>query len=689
MNRYLFELGVEEFPAREIEPTKSQLEAGFSKLLEENEIEYEDIEVKSTPRRFAVLISGLNKKVQEQSERVKGPSKVIAYDETGEPTKALLGFLRGQGKELDDVIIEEVEGTPYVFVDKTKEIKELDELLKEEVPNIIRSISFTRTMHWGGNDFKFARPIRWILSLYNDQVLGFDFEGLQASNITRGHRSLGSNSIEINLIDSYEERLKENGVILDQEERMILILQGANRLVREKGGTLFGDDELLEEVVNLVEYPTPFIGRIKSEYLNLPPEIIVTAMKDHQRYFPVLDDKDDLMPFFVSVRNGDSNGMENVIKGNEKVITPRLEDAVFFYREDLSKSLEEHREFLKTAQFHENLGTIYDKTERLEKLVELIGEKLAIGEGTIKNTKRAAVLSKADLSTNIVVEFTELQGLMGKIYAKESGESDIVAEAIGEQYLPRFNGDKIPKSTPGMVLSIADKIDTVVGMFAAGVRVTGSQDPYGLRRAALGIINILIHSNLDLNLKEMVSDSLYIYLKDQGIVFDYDEIMEEIMAFFIQRLRVKLLDEGHEYDLVDACFAVEDSNIYYMVKRVKEVGAWLNNQDDELLQSLIRVENIVSGYEYRDIEEDLIAEEAEKNLYNELDVLRKVNKEIDKKHYDQALEEFSNLIDPINTFMDQVKIMDDDERIKANRLAILNTIFDTIIRLFKPSVIVR
>lgn len=686
---YLLEIGVEEFPAAYVELTKKQLVRLFENLLKENNIKYDDIRVESTPRRFTTFVVGIEQSTDETKEKVKGPSRKIAYDEQGEPSKALLGFLRGQGCELEDVFTEMVGKDEYIFVEKKIKIKPASEILMESVPEMIKSMVFPKAMRWGGKSFRFARPIRWIVSMYNDEVLPFDMEGIPVSNITKGHRVLGSDKIEIDKIENYENLLKENGVILKQSDRRSMIIHQANRLSKEKGGNLYKDEPLLNEVINITEYPTALIGNIQDEYLELPKEVVITPMKDHQRYFPITDDKGNLLPYFITIRNGGEEGLEEVQRGNEKVIAPRLADAKFFFEEDTKKNLEDYLEVLKTATFHEKLGTIYDKSKRLVKLSKLIGEQLAVGDETIKNTERAALLSKADLVTKLVIEFTELQGVMGMIYAGRSGENHIVSTAIMEQYLPRYAGDDLPKSTSGKILSIADKVDSIVGMYAVGIKVTGSQDPFALRRAALGIINIIIQNQLDFNFEDIVRNSLYTYLEDQGLVFDYESVKADILDFIKQRLRVKLIDEGYRYDVVDACFEVDISNIYHTAERVKAVNEWIKNTDPEIMQTLSRLENIAKGHEIKEIDVELLVDPPELDLYNKLSIAKEIEELIDKKNYETALEKFDTITDSINSFLDNIMVMVDDNNIRNNRLSILGEIYAVVTRLFVPSVIVK
>ena len=373
--------------------------------------------------------------------------------------------MKGQGVEIDQISIREYNGEEYIYANVIKEGKTTETILSENMASIIKSIIFPKSMKWGGKNIRFARPIRWLVSLYNESVLPFDLEGIEAGNITKGHRFLGSNHIELKSVDEYFETLEKNYVLVDQNKRKDIIKYGSERLAKEKGGNLLMDINLLEEVTYIVEYPTPLIGRIEEEYLNLPIDVIITPMKEHLRYFPVVDDKGRLLPYFITVRNGNEEHIDVVAKGNEKVLGARLEDAKFFYYEDIKIPLEDYIEELKNITFQEKLGTLYDKTIRIQKLAVKIGNYLEVGQETKNNIERAAYLSKADLVTKMVDEFTELQGKMGMEYAKQSGENEIVSLAIYEQYLPRFAEDQLPTTTAGAILSIADKLDTIAGCF--------------------------------------------------------------------------------------------------------------------------------------------------------------------------------------------------------------------------------
>lgn len=694
MSRYLLEIGVEEFPSDYIDSTKKQLKEKFQKLIEENKLTCEKILVESTPRRFAILLEDIEAKAEVEMISVKGPSKKIAFDEEGNPQKPLLGFLRGQKAELSDVIIKEFKGEEYIFVEKKEEAKSVKEVLSENIFDLVKSLNFPRSMRWGGRSLRFARPIRYFLSILDDEILPFEAEGISVSNITKGHRVLGSDRIEVQKIDDYVDLLKENYVILRYKERRDIIVRGLNKLAAEKGGNFLKDEDLLEEVINIVEYPTVLAGDIDQEYLKLPQEVIITPMKDHQRYFPVVDDQDNLLPYFLLVRNGDDTASENVINGNKKVLVARLEDAKFFYDLDNSKKLEEYREDLKRLTFFEGLSDMYTKSERLVRLSEIYLKEFKLGEDVEDSLLRAAALSKADLVTNMVVEFTELQGTMGKIYALNSGEDEKVALAIEEQYKPRKQNDELPKSVQGIVLSIADKLDIIVGLYAIEKYVTGSQDPFGLRRAAFGVINIIIENKIDVDLVNLIGDALFIYTEKNELAFDYDTTVEKVLAFIIDRLKNKLIDDGYRYDIVNSVIKTNESNILAIVNKVKELGEFLEKEEaDQALNYFVRINNFsknLSDQDFEDIEidENLFEKDLEKEFFESVKNLE-ANELIEKKSYLEALENLAENRFIGNDFLDNTMIMVEDEKVKNNRLLVLYTISKMINKIFIVDEIVK
>ena len=691
MNKnYLLEIGVEELPARFVSNAMNQIKSYSLEILKKENIEYSNVEVYSTPRRLSLLIYGLVDKKASKNEKVKGPSKKISYDENGNPSKALLGFMRGQGINESSLSIESINGDEYVFANVVKIGKSLEEVFSSSIPDLIKEISFPKTMKWGGKNLRFARPIRWIVSLLDDRVIPFELEEISVSNITRGHRFLGKKNIEIDNVNNYIKLLRENYVILDQKERKEIIKYGSERLVREKGGTILQDEDLLDEITNIVEYPTPIIGRIKEEYLSLPQDVIITPMKEHQRYFPVVDDKNRLLPYFITVRNGDDNYSDIVVKGNEKVLGARLEDAKFFYKEDLKQPLENYVELLKNITFQEKLGTLYEKTKRIQKLAMKIGNYLEVGEETQKNVDRASYLSKADLITKMVSEFTELQGKMGMEYASKSGENEIVSLAIFEQYLPRYSGDQLPTTTSGSILSIADKMDSIAGLFAIGIQPTGSQDPFALRRSALGIINIILDKKLNLSLGEFVDFALYIYVDENGLAFDYNKVKSEIMEFFIGRVKNMFLDMNIRYDIIDAVINTKIDDIYDLRIRADKLNNWLNKDGlQDILTAFNRVATLAVKSNSNEVKRDLLTED-EIELYDSYNNIEdKVLALIDRKEYDKALDLLTTLKDPIDNFFEKVMVMVEDENIKRNRLGLLRKIYDIMLKVCDLSLVIN
>lgn len=688
MHNYLLEIGVEEIPSTYVKNTKAQLKDKFSKLLSENKLEFESIKIESTPRRFAIFLENVKEDDNKELISVRGPSKKISYDEDGNPAKPLLGFLKGQKAELADVIIKEQKGEDYIFIEKKEESKSLKEVLEENVYDLVKSISFPRSMRWGGRSIRWARPIRYFLSLLDDEILDFDSEGIKVSNTTKGHRSLGKSEIVVEKISDYEDKLRQNYVILREKERKDIILRGLNSLSSQVGGDYLKDERLLDEVVNIVEYPTVLVGDIDPEYLALPKEIITTPMKDHQRYFPIVDDKDNLLPYFLLVRNGDDYASENVVEGNKKVLVARLEDAKFFYEQDLEKDLEEYVPELDKLVFFEGLGHMGQKTQRLVELSERYQKELSLGDDLTDDIKRAAYLSKADLVTKMVIEFTELQGVMGEIYAKESGENQRVAEAIREQYLPKNQDSIMPQSIIGILLSIADKLDNIVGLYAIEKYVTGSQDPFGLRRAAIGLINIILENGIDVDLKKLISEALLVYTEINALSFDYDDTLEKSLSFIKDRLKNKLLDEGYRYDIVNAVVDTDFSNLLRIKERVKALDKFKEN--DEALEYFTRINNLAKDFEPEDrkINPDLFENDLERSFYDQIAGLEdlKVKSESD---YLKALEDISATKAIGNDYLDNTMINVEDEEVKNNRLFMLATIALKIRKIFDISKLVR
>lgn len=686
MNNYLlFEVGVEELPSRFVESTLGQIKSNLTKLFKENRINFNDIKTYGTPRRLTFVVEGISDKQSDLEEEVKGPSKKIAIDAEGNFTKPALGFMKSKGLKEEDVVFKTVGKDEYIFGTIRQAGCDTSQVLKTILPEAVKSVVFPKAMRWGGKNMKFARPIRWMVTLLNDNVLEVDLEGIVSSNVTKGHRFLGKSEFEVTSLEDYFAKLEENYVILDQVKRKEIIKKQCIEVAKSLGGEIEFDEDLLEEVTHLVEYPTAFYGEFDADYAKLPKEVVTTPMQQHQRYFPVLKDG-KLLPNFIAVRNGDDYKIENVKKGNEKVLEARLADALFFYKEDTKKSLESYIEKLKSVVFQAKLGTVYDKTLRIEKLSTDILNLLDLSNEN-EDTKRAARLCKADLVTGMVFEFTELQGIMGREYAKVSGENESVSEAIFEHYLPRFAGDILPKTNPGIALSIADKLDSIAGFFAIGIQPTGSQDPYALRRQALGIINIIMDSKIDVSLKSLVELALENYT---NIEFNKEEVTAQMMEFFKERIKNLFRELGIRYDVIDAVLSSNIDDISDMNLRAIELNNWL--QKDELVEMLTafnRVSTLAQKSVSSEVSESLLKEDAEVKLYNEFKVIKeKVNELLNEKKYSESLDCFASLRPSIDAMFDSVMVMDKDEAIKNNRLGLLKQIYDTMLSICDLSKIV-
>lgn len=684
-NYFLLEVGVEELPSRFVESTLAQIKENLEKSLTENRVDFEGIETYATPRRLTFVINKISDNQADLEEEVKGPSKKIAVDADGNFTKPALGFMKSKGLSESDVYFKQAGKEEYLFGTLKEEGKATAEVLKEVVPEAIKGVTFPKAMRWGGKNMKFARPIRWMVALLNDETLPVDLEGIIASNVTKGHRFLGAKEIEVNSIEEYFEALKNNYVVLDQNVRKETIKTQSEEVAKSLGGVVEIEDDLLEEITYLVEYPTAFYGEFDTDYVKLPKEVVTTPMKDHQRYFPVSKDG-KLLPYFIAVRNGGDNRLDLVKAGNEKVLEARLADALFFYKEDIKKPLESFVENLKTVVFQAKLGTVYDKTIRIEKLAEDIVDSLDEKE-ILNDAMRAAKLCKADLVTNMVFEFTELQGVMGREYAKVCGENDAVAEAIFEHYLPRFAGDILPETKAGIALSIADKLDSIAGFFAIGIKPSGSQDPYALRRQALGILSILLDKKLDINLEKLVNDALDNY---DNLEFNKAEVVAQIMDFFTERVKNLFKDLGIRYDVIDAVLSSNLNSISDIHTRAVELNNWLQKEElVEMLTAFNRVSTLAEKAESDKVDEALLKEDPEVKLNAGFkEIKAQVEGFLANKEYNKALDAFASIKPLVDNLFDNVMIMDKDEAIKANRLGLLKQIYDTMLTICDLSKIV-
>ena len=666
----LLEIGTEEIPAHVMPPILNQLKDLAEKNLTESRINFGEVYTFGTPRRLTLFVKDLAENQADVEEEKRGPSIKIAVDADGNYTKAAVGFARGQKINPENLIQKD----GYIYAVIHEKGKATAEILQTLLPKIICDLSFPNNMHWGNLDFKFIRPLRWIVALYGKEIISFEVANVKSGNTSRGHRTLSDGDFVINAADDYLYDCEEHFVIADQNQRRAMIVEQIEKVATERGGKAEISDELLEEVLYLVEYPTALSGNFETKYLNLPPEAVITPMRDHQRYFPVKTAEGKLMPIFITVRNGGSDYLEIVQHGNERVLKARLEDAQFFFNEDRKKTLEQHRDKLKTVVFQEGLGSVYEKTERLEKISEkicdLLGDK--ISETDKKNVLRAAKLSKADLVTGMVTEFTELQGVMGREYAKLDGENLEVATAIDEHYMPRFAGDSQPKTTAGRILSLADKIDNLVATFSRGLIPTGSQDPFALRRQALGVVNMLTEAHWAISISKIVEIAMNLLKITDSV--GREKLQNDVAEFM--KLRVKnFLANSARYDVVDSVIENVD-DIYSLNLKVAALGNFLETPDAvKNIQSFVRVSNLARKADSANVNETLIKIDAEQKLYQAFNAVKVVAGElIAKKDFNGALDALKKLSAPIDGFFDSVMVMDENLEIRNNRLALLKSV---------------
>ncbi|MCH3959081.1 MAG: glycine--tRNA ligase subunit beta [Selenomonas sp.] len=663
----LLEIGTEEVPAHVMPGILAQLKENAGKAFKENRIACGNIRTIGTPRRTALLVSGLADKQDDVSSENRGPSIQIAFDADGNPTKAAQGFARGQKVDAKDLVVKD----DYVYAMVHEEGKATAELLQTILSDLICGLSFPNNMRWADLDFKFIRPLRWIVALYGSDVIPFEVAEVKSGRVSRGHRFLSQGDFEIADADSYEQACEQNFIIVDQDKRKAMIREQIEAVAKENGGRAEITEDLLEEVLYLVEYPTALCGKFEEKYLELPPEAVITPMRDHQRYFPVKAADGSLMPLFITVRNGGSEHLETVQHGNERVLRARLADAQFFFDEDRKKSLEEHREKLKTVVFQQGLGTMYEKSERLAKLADFIADALGADEKAHKHAKRAALLCKADLVTGMVTEFTELQGIMGREYAKLDGECPNVAVAIDEHYMPRFAGDSQPQSEAGRIVSIADKIDTIVGTFSRGKIPTGSQDPFALRRQALGLVNMMIEAKYALSLSMVVARAMDLY----GITDEKARTKMQADVADFMRLRLKNVLESVRYDVVDAVLTDVD-DLYAVSLRADAVAKFVSADTAAAnIQAFVRAANLAEKSASSQITASLLQAAEEKSLYQAYtSTASAVESLVKGQDYTGAIDALTELSQPIDAFFDGVMVMDKDEKIKDNRLGLLKSI---------------
>lgn len=668
----LFEIGAEEIPAGFMPNILGQLKQLAETKLNDAHLPFESIATYGTPRRLALIVKGLADASAEISERHKGPSASIAYDADGNATKAAIGFARGKGLDVADLVVED----GYIYAEtKTAGVPAKD-IVTDMLPQLITGLNFPKSMHWGNLDAKFVRPVRWLVALLDEEVIPVEFATVKSGNVTRGHRFLGADEITIKNAASYVDTLKENFVMVDQDARRELISKQLHDIAASKNASIVWDDDLLEEINYLVEWSTALCGGFEESYLALPDAAIITPMKDHQRYFPLVDQDGKLLPMFLTVRNGSDHSIEVVQAGNERVLRARLDDAKFFFNEDRKKPLIDRQDGLTKIVFQEGLGNLADKTERLLKLGRVFGEECGLHEDAAVVLERATELAKTDLTTGMVTEFTELQGVMGKEYALLDGESEEVAEVIFEQYLPRFAGDVLPKTEAGKVLSIIDKVDNIVATFSRGLIPTGSQDPYALRRQTIGILNILLGSEWNISLRPIFKASMELL----NVAADkQEELLNQVEEFFTLRLKNIFLDREVPHHVIDLLLSNNELSVADAEGLVNALLANRIDENVELVQAYTRMYNLVKDVEYTGVNSDLLKEDAEKALFEAASKASEASLAAwEANDYTAVVAVPATLVPAINKFFEDVMVMDKDEAIKANRLQLVRLAYSVM-----------
>ena len=668
---YLFEIGTEEMPAHVVERSVKQLAQRTEKFLKEKGLNFKCTKAFSTPRRLTVLVEALAEKQEDIDEIKKGPAKKIALDQDKNWTKAAQGFARGQGMTTDDIYFDKLKGTEYAYVHVKKEGKKTSDILLG-MSEIIKSMTFPTKMRWDSHDFEFVRPIHWLVSLYGSDVIPVKILDITAGRKTAGHRFLGDSVVLANSSD-YEDALKDQFVIVDANKRRKMIIDQMNKLVKKNNWQIKPDESLLEEVTNLVEYPTVFAGSFAKKYLQMPKEVLITSMKDNQRYFEVYDQNGELINHFIAVRNGNKDYLENVVSGNEKVLVARLDDAQFFYDEDIKYPLSHFVQKLDNVSFHDKIGSMSEKMKRVNIIGDFLAKSWHLDKQVVSDFDRASQIYKFDLVTQMVGEFAELQGVMGRHYAKLAGEKDDVAAAIAEHYMPTTSEGNLPKTTVGSLLSIADKLDTIITFFAVGMIPSSSNDPYALRRYAYGIVRILINQSWSLPFNDVLPE-IVSALENQtpAKLPKKAEQEEEISLFIRDRIKQYLQKNNYKYDIIDAVLASSQQDPIQILAAAKVLQ--LHHDDDKfkpVVESLIRINNILKKAKYKGkniVNKDLFDNDTETQLAEGVNDLSKIDKLAD------LYDGFVKLQPVIDLYFETNMIMAKDEAVKNNRLAQLSDV---------------
>jgi len=680
MKELLLEIGTEEIPAGFIPQALSDLENLTRKELKAVRIDFEGMRTLGTPRRLVLFIASVSEKQRDIEVKKVGPSKQAAFDAKGNPTQAAIGFARSQSVSVESLKLIQTEKGEYVCALKEEPGKQTFELLPSILPNLILSVPFQKSMRWSDVSIRFARPIHWILALFGGEIISFEMGSVRSGDVTYGHRFMDPGSIPVKDFHSYLQKMRDAFVIVDPEERKRKIEEDMIREGASIRGKVLRDEDLLNEVNFLVEYPVALCGNFDQNFLSLPRDVVIHSMKEHQRYFPVADDRGELLPHFIFINNILAKDPKVVVKGNERVLRARLSDAAFFFQDDLKTPLEKRLEELKKVVFQAKLGTSYEKVMRFKELALFICER--IDPGLRETVERTSRLCKADLVTGMVGEFPKLQGIVGREYARLSGEKAEVAEAIYEHYLPGFAGDRLPSNPVGNIVSIADKMDTIVGCFGVGLVPTGTADPFGLRRQALGIIRIILEKKYSLSLLQLIGESER-QLKEK-MDRPSEDVKKEVLDFFRVRYQNLLLDKGYPFDVIEAVISTSFDELVDVQHRIDALrGAREWKEFESIVIGFKRAMNILKGAPYKkEINPSLFSEDAEKNLYQSfLKTKEKIDHRLNKRDYESSLLEMTQMKKPIDEFFDKVMVMVEDEAIRNNRLALLDEIGQLFLRI--------
>jgi glycyl-tRNA synthetase beta chain len=665
----LFEIGTEEIPAAFLTKAIKDIEEIIRKSLSEKRIPFAGIQVLATPRRLCLYIAELAEKQEDQTIEKLGPARKTAFDEKGNPSKAALGFAKGQGLDISQLETITTEKGEYLASRKTIIGEPTAVLLPEILMKLVTSIPFRKSMRWADYQLRFARPIHWLLALYGGEIVSLKLEAVQSSNCSYGHRFLAPNAFTVKNFAGYKEKTRQNFVIVDPDERKKIILEEAQKAAAAVGGEIFYTDDLLETITFIVEYPVIVRGNFDQEFLQVPKEVLTTTMISHQKYFPVTDKAGQLLPYFIAVSNTQARDLSVVARGNEKVLRARLADARFFFEEDQKVPLEKRLDALKKVVFHKLLGTSYDKVMRFRKLAAVIADK--INPAIKESVDRTALLAKADLETQMVGEFSELQGIMGREYALLSGENPVIARAIYEHYLPIAAGGDLPQTDEGAIVGIADKVDTITGFFGVGLPPTGTADPYAMRRQALGVINIILAKRYPLPLDFLIEESLK--LLGSSLKKPAAEIKKDVREFFAGRYQNQLISQGYAYDTVEAVLAGGLTDLVGTSEKIKALQAFRTNPEFEPISiAFKRVDNILKDFRNPKVDVAHFITDAERNLHAAINEIKEqIIGAIEKNDYNLALKEMARLRPPVDAFFDGVMVMDKDEKVRFNRLSLL------------------